>query len=178
MAIATSYASIYRNCSEKTEKRNIGIPSYSWFLFQFWPILTILTLHQLWCTKQEGLKLQEWSNTRLFRKHNPDSHYCNAINSFMKERAIAHKDIFLHFLVLMRNIKLQLGNLVFLSQLLQGVGKWSLVIINLLKMGITISAKSPLFQALFLYKTFRQKRRAISWWCTKFIVFCSHTLLI
>ena len=35
MAIATSYASIYRNCSEKTEKRNIGIPSYSWFLFQF-----------------------------------------------------------------------------------------------------------------------------------------------
>ena len=29
---------------------------------------------------------------RLFRKHNPDSHYCNAINNFMKERAMAHRD--------------------------------------------------------------------------------------
>ena len=30
--------------------------------------------------------------TRLFRKHNPDSHYCNAIYNFMKERAMTHRD--------------------------------------------------------------------------------------
>ena len=29
---------------------------------------------------------------RLFRKYNPDSHYCNAIHNFMKERAMAHRD--------------------------------------------------------------------------------------
>ena len=37
MAIATLYASIYCDCSEKAEKRNISIPSISWFLLQFWP---------------------------------------------------------------------------------------------------------------------------------------------
>ena len=29
---------------------------------------------------------------RLFRKHNPDSHYCTSIYNFMKERAMAHRD--------------------------------------------------------------------------------------
>ena len=29
---------------------------------------------------------------RLFRKHNPDSHYSNTIYNFRKERVMAHRD--------------------------------------------------------------------------------------
>ena len=37
MAIATLYASIYCVFSEEAVKLNIKVPSYSWFLLQFWP---------------------------------------------------------------------------------------------------------------------------------------------
>ena len=53
MAIATSYASIYRDCSEEAEIRKISIPSYSWFLIQFWPCSCTVSNK---CTIQESLK--------------------------------------------------------------------------------------------------------------------------
>ena len=36
---ANSYADMYRRCIEisKNSKQDIGIPSYAWFLLQFWP---------------------------------------------------------------------------------------------------------------------------------------------
>ena len=35
MAIASSHASIYRECIEKAGQSGIEVPSYTWFLFQF-----------------------------------------------------------------------------------------------------------------------------------------------
>ena len=89
MAIATSYASIYRYCSEETEKRNISIPSYSWFLLQFW-FCSRTVSNIMHCTGK--FKVRQMVQARLFRKHNPESHYCNAIYNFMKERAMTHRD--------------------------------------------------------------------------------------
>ena len=89
MAIATSYASIYRDCSEEAEKRNISIPWYSWFLLQFWPCSRTVSniMHNT-----GKFKVRRMVQARLFRKHNPDSHYRNAIYNFMKETAMAYRD--------------------------------------------------------------------------------------
>ena len=35
MAIASSHASIYRECVEKAGQSGIEVPSYTWFLLQF-----------------------------------------------------------------------------------------------------------------------------------------------
>ena len=37
-------------------------------------------------------KVKRMVQARIFRKHNPDSHYCNAIYNLMKERAMTHRD--------------------------------------------------------------------------------------
>ena len=37
MAIASSHVSIYRECVEKAGQSGIEVPSYNWFLLQFWP---------------------------------------------------------------------------------------------------------------------------------------------
>ena len=56
---------------------------------------------------------------RLFRKHNPYSHYGNAVYNFMKERAIAYRDTSA-FLSVDAKCKVSFGKPDFLLQLLQG----------------------------------------------------------
>ena len=80
---------IYRDCSEEAEKRNISIPSYSWFLLQFWPCSRTVSNIMHYTGK---FKVRQLVQAKLFRKNNPDSHYYNAIYNFMKERAMTHKD--------------------------------------------------------------------------------------
>lgn len=36
-AVASSAAALFRDCVEVASEKGIDIPSYSWFLFQFWP---------------------------------------------------------------------------------------------------------------------------------------------
>ena len=103
MAIATSYASIYRDCSEEAEKRNISIPSYSWLLLQFWPCSRRVSNIKHYTAK---FKVRRMVQVRLFRKNNPGSHYCNAFYNFMKERAMAHR-VNPHYLALMQSVKFQ-----------------------------------------------------------------------
>ena len=85
MAIATSFASIYRDCEEEASQFNIETPSYTWFLFQFWPAHRT-TSNMLQYTGK--FKVKRMVQARLFRKNNPDAHYCNAIYNFIKQRAM------------------------------------------------------------------------------------------
>ena len=116
MAIATSYASIYRDCSEEAEKRNTSIPLSSWFLLQFWPCSRTVSNIMHYTGK---FKIRRMVQTRLFRKHNSDSHYCNAIYNFMKEPWPT--EIRPHYLALMQSVKFQQENPIFLLHLLQEV---------------------------------------------------------
>lgn len=59
---------------------------------------------------------------RIFRKHNLGSHYCNAICNFMKERAIAHKDISTFFSADAKS-KVSFGKLNFPIATVIGVGR-------------------------------------------------------
>ena len=104
MAIATSHASIYRDCSEEAEKRNISIPLHSWFLLQFWPCSRTVSSIMHYTGK---FKVRRIVQARLFRKHDPDSYYCNAIYNFLKERAMAHREIHPHYLAFMQGVKFQ-----------------------------------------------------------------------
>ena len=44
MAVATSYASLYRDCRGKAIKQNIQVSHYTWFLLQFWPYSRTVSL--------------------------------------------------------------------------------------------------------------------------------------
>ena len=74
MAVATSYAFLYQDCRGKTIKQNIEVPHYTWFLLQFWPCSTTASslLHYT-----GHLKVKCMAQAQIFRKHYPDSHYCN-----------------------------------------------------------------------------------------------------
>ena len=76
LAIASSRASIYHDCVEKVGQSGIEVPSYIWFLLQFWPCSRTAAnmLHYM-----GKLKVRPMIQARLFRKNNPDAHYCNAI---------------------------------------------------------------------------------------------------
>ena len=88
MAIASSHASIYRECVEKAGQSGIEVTSYTWFLLQFWPC-SRSAANMLHYTGR--LKVKHMIQARLFRKNNPDAHYRNAIYDFMKQRAIKHR---------------------------------------------------------------------------------------
>ena len=87
MAIASSHASIYRECVEGWTVRHRST-SYIWFLLQFWPCSHTYAsiLHYT-----GRFKVKRMIQARLFHKNNPDAHYCNAIYNFMKQRAIKHR---------------------------------------------------------------------------------------
>ena len=67
------------------EKGVINIPTYSWFLLQFWPTHRTASdmLHYT-----GRFKIRRMVQARLFRKSNPDAHYANSIYKFLKERAV------------------------------------------------------------------------------------------
>ena len=92
MAVATSYANIYRNCVQLEKTRGIDddeIPSYSWFLLQFWPCLKT-NAKMLHYTGR--FKVKRMIQARVLRKHNHDSHYVNAIHHFMQKRAVKYRN--------------------------------------------------------------------------------------
>ena len=83
MEIATSYADMYRQCV--TKEPPVQIPSKHWFLLQFWPSTTTISN----MTHYTGrLKVKRMVQAWLLRKNISDSHYTNAVYSFLKERAI------------------------------------------------------------------------------------------
>ena len=86
MALATSLADLFWQCQQIAINSDppISVPSYSWFLHQFWP--TTKTLNNM--THYTGrFKVKKMVQARLLRKANIDAHYTNAIYSFLKEQA-------------------------------------------------------------------------------------------
>ena len=86
---------------------------------------------------------------RLFRKHNPDLHFCNAIYNFMKERVMAHRDTSTLFSVDAKS-KVSVGEPDFPTA---SVTRGKKVIVGI-KSVITILVRYQLFLTLCLYKKF------------------------
>ena len=89
MAITTSYADMYRQRAKIVTSKNppVDVPSKAWFVLQFWP--SSRTLSNI--THYAGrFKVKKMFQARLLWKKNPDSHYVNAVYSFLKERAVKH----------------------------------------------------------------------------------------
>ena len=120
----------------------------------------VRTLRKLWWTTHESL--DKWSKPGYLESTT------QSITIVMLSAVTFFSD----------NVKFQLANLIFLSQLLQGVRRWSLVLINLSKLRITISASFFIPNTVFYTKHHCIKRRAISRWCSKLMVFWLHTLCI
>ena len=91
MAMANSCADMYRLCVEiaKSKNRDIVIPTYAWFLLQFWPTTKTAsnTLHYT-----GRFKVKRMVQARTLRKHNADLHYTKVIYSFMRKMASNHAD--------------------------------------------------------------------------------------
>ena len=86
MALALSYADLYRTCVDiaSSKDSDIQIPTYQWFLLQFWPT----SKSQSRILQYTGrFNVKRMVQSRVLRKDNPDMHYTNAIYSFPKERA-------------------------------------------------------------------------------------------
>ena len=86
MAVATSLADIYRQCQQiaVSSEPPVDVPTYCWFLHQFWPTTKTLSNMTHYTVRFEVKRMVQ---ARMLRKENVDSHYTNAIYSFMKERA-------------------------------------------------------------------------------------------
>ena len=80
MAIASSHASIYQECTEKAGQSGIEVPSYTWFLLQFWPC-SHTAANMLHYTGR--FKMKRMIQGRPFRKNNPDAYHCNTMYNFM-----------------------------------------------------------------------------------------------
>ena len=65
------------------------IPSYVWFLMQFWPT-TQSALKILHHTGR--FKVCRMVQARLLRKNNPDTHYAKPVQKFLKQRAIKNRN--------------------------------------------------------------------------------------
>ena len=75
--IAVSYASIYRECTTIAQSKDISdIPSYKWFLLQFWPCSRSISGMVQYTGR---FKVKRMVQARILRKHNPDAQYVNAI---------------------------------------------------------------------------------------------------
>ena len=84
MAMTLSYANLYRKCVGRAKTKNIHqIPSYGWFLLQFWPS-TKTAANVFQYTGQ--FKVKRMLQARILHKNNPDEHYVNAIVKFLKEK--------------------------------------------------------------------------------------------
>ena len=88
MAIASSHASIYQECIKKTGQSGIEVPSYTWFLLQFWPCsdTAMNMLHY-----KGRFKVKHMIEARLCCNNNHIDHYYNAIFNVMKQRVIKHR---------------------------------------------------------------------------------------
>ena len=89
MAFALSYADLYRTCIKLAQEKNIDtIPSYAWFLLQFWPTHRSASrlLHYT-----GRFRVRRIVQARILRKANPDAHYARTVYKFLKERAIKHR---------------------------------------------------------------------------------------
>ena len=85
MALAASYADLYRKCVKIAQQNNINtVPKYAWFLLQFWPPSSSVSklTHYTVC-----FKVKMMVQARILRKDDVDLHYNNAIFSFLKKRA-------------------------------------------------------------------------------------------
>ena len=96
MAMALSYRDLYRTCVTKAKNAGdadspIQIPTYTWFLLQFWPCTRTMS-NMIRYTGRFKVKcmVQAW----ILRKTNVDSHHTNALYSFLKERAKTFKSHF------------------------------------------------------------------------------------
>ena len=79
----------FRECVCIAEEIGVtNLPSYSWFLLQFWPIQRTAP-NMLHYTGR--CKIRHMVQERLFRKSNPDAHYANSIYKFLKERAVKNR---------------------------------------------------------------------------------------
>ena len=79
----------FRECVRITKARGIeNIPTYLWFLLQFWPTHRTASkkLHRTGRFRIRRM-VQAW----LFRKSNADAHYANAVYKFMRERTGCQK---------------------------------------------------------------------------------------
>ena len=89
MVFALSYADLYRTCVKLAQEKNIDtIPSYAWFLLQFWPThrsASRLLRYTGWFRVRRDVQ------ARILRKANPDAHYARTDYKFLKERAIKHR---------------------------------------------------------------------------------------
>ena len=88
MALTGSYADLYRQCVKISQENNINaIPSYTWFLLQFWPSSAAASKLFHYTGR---FKVKRMVQARIIRKHNVDLHYNNVIFSFLKKRAIQY----------------------------------------------------------------------------------------
>ena len=77
IAMATSLAHIYRECEHLAKEKEpaVSVPTYSWFLHQFWPT----TRSKAKMTQYSArFKIKRMVHARVLRKHNFDSQYTNA----------------------------------------------------------------------------------------------------
>lgn len=88
MAMALSYADLYRECVKKAAEKGIASPTYSWFLMQFWPSnkTTSKLLHYT-----GRFKVKRVIQSRLLRKPNADVKYARTVYKFLKKRAINNR---------------------------------------------------------------------------------------
>ena len=88
MALALSYADMYRTCLRLAEEKGItAYPSYQWFLMQFWPTnkSTSKLLHYT-----GRFRVRRAVQARILRKNNPDAQYARTVYKFLKGRAIKY----------------------------------------------------------------------------------------
>ena len=89
MALALSYRDLYRTCVEKALSVDIPKPTYPWFMYQFWPSTKTMSRMFNYTGK---FKVKRMVQARILRKYNIDSHYANALYSFLKQRACELKE--------------------------------------------------------------------------------------
>ena len=91
MALALSYRDLYRTCKAiaETSEESVPVPSCDWFLLQFWPSTKTLSSITHYTGK---FKVKRMVQARMLRKYNIDAHYTNALYSFLKKRAVTHRE--------------------------------------------------------------------------------------
>ena len=92
MSIAISARDLYERCVHEAKEEGLndeGIPSLSWFRFQFWP-KNPYTHSALNYTGR--LAIRYMVQQRNIRKFSEDDHYCNALYKYAREIAIRFKD--------------------------------------------------------------------------------------
>ena len=84
IALALSYADLYRTYAEMAGTAGIPTPSYPWFIYQFWPLTRTMSNMFNYTGK---LEVKRMVQAQILRKYNVDCHYTNAL-FFFKEKSI------------------------------------------------------------------------------------------